>query len=207
LRGVDARQALEIVENVGWFAPVVLVPQLLSLSAETLAWQCVFSRLDRPLRFRSLLGIRVVTEAIGRTFPAGALLCESVKPSLLYSRCGVPVPDALAAMAGRKFLVLLSHAAYITIALIAGFAELAHASRAFGYAPALGLALGVAAIALLGSAVFMVSAFRNGVVAQATLRILLAFPVPALRTKLTTALRSFLRRRHTLRASIRVEGG
>ena len=184
-KDVDGRQVLEVLGAIGWLLPLVLVPQLLALSAETLAWRGVFARLDRSVAFTPLLSVRIVTEAIGRTLPAGAVLCESAKPMLLSSRCAVPLADGIAAMAGRKFLVLLSHAAYLSTAFVVGYAELRQASRSLGCESALACGVLGGAISLAIASAIMASVFRNGSVAQVALQGLLRLPLGSWRAKIS----------------------
>jgi uncharacterized protein (TIRG00374 family) len=107
---------------------LLLLPQLLALAAESAAWRRAFAAITRAPRFRSLLRVRLETEALAQTLPGGVLIAESIKPYLLGRHCGLALEAAITGVAARKYLLLTAHALYIVLAALFGFEGLRRVS-------------------------------------------------------------------------------
>lgn len=110
-----------LLSGTGAAAVLVLLPHIAALSAETAGWRWAFAVLGRRVPYLPLLEVRVATEALSQSLPAGAVWCESVKPYLLGRHCGVTVAESIAGMAARKYLLLVSQAAFLFITFVVGF--------------------------------------------------------------------------------------
>ena len=129
LRSADLPRVLALVGSLGWRLPLLLLPNLAVTLIEAVAWWHSFSLLAaRPL-FASLVGVRVVVEAVMLGLPSGALISESLQPWLLKRRCGVPFEAAVVASVGRKFFVVVSHGLVLALATLATWPLLARVSR------------------------------------------------------------------------------
>ena len=62
-----------------------------------------------------LLPIRVASEALHLTAPAGFVVADSATAALLDTRCGVPMAEGAVIAIARKWLVTRAHAAYIVL--------------------------------------------------------------------------------------------
>jgi uncharacterized protein (TIRG00374 family) len=130
LRSADLGRALGLVQSLGWRIPLLLLPNLVATLSETLGWWLAFSRLgDRP-RFRSLLAVRMMTDAVMLGLPSGTVISESLQPYLLKKRCGVPFEVGIIAGLARKFLVVLSHGLFLGLSVFLAWPLLQRASRA-----------------------------------------------------------------------------
>jgi uncharacterized membrane protein YbhN (UPF0104 family) len=80
---------------------------------------------------RSLLRIRLMTEAVAQTLPLGVIWAESLKPMLLGRHAAVPASRAVAGLFARKYLLVSSQAMYVALLSAFGFATLRRLSLAF----------------------------------------------------------------------------
>ncbi len=76
--------------------------------------------LGRKVPVGRLLPIRIATEALHLTAPAGFVVADSATAALLDARCGVPVAEGAVLAIARKWLVTRSHAAYIVLGAVCG---------------------------------------------------------------------------------------
>jgi hypothetical protein len=89
----------------------------------------VLTAMGRRVRLVSLVAIRIATEALHVTAPAGFLVSDSVTASLLASREGIPLAEGAVLALGRKWLVTRAHAAYILLGAALGANVLTAISR------------------------------------------------------------------------------
>jgi glycosyltransferase 2 family protein len=176
----NAHQILGFVERVGLGGVLlVLCPQLLALSFEALGWQRAFSVGGVKARWRSLLRVRVATEALAQSLPVGVAFAESAKPLLLAKHCGLSVDQSVAGMGARKVLLLLSQCLYVGGLGALGFVGLEAASRTVIGTGHLGVITLSAALALgLGG---VTSALLRSGLAKTTLSLLERVPVARVR--------------------------
>jgi uncharacterized protein (TIRG00374 family) len=130
LRSADLGRALTLVRSLGWRIPLLLLPNLVATLFETLGWWLAFSRLGQRPRFRPLLAVRMMTDAVMLGLPSGAVISESLQPYLLKKRCDVPFEVGIIAGLARKFLVVLSHGLFLGLSVFLTWPLLQHASRA-----------------------------------------------------------------------------
>jgi hypothetical protein len=130
LRSADLDRALALVKSLGWRIPLLLLPTFVATLAETLGWWIAFGRLGQRPRFRSLLRVRIITDAVMLGLPSGAVISESLQPYLLKRRCGVPFEVGIIAGLGRKFLVVMSHGLFLGLSVFLAWPLLQRASRA-----------------------------------------------------------------------------
>ena len=109
LRSADLTRVLALVGSLGAWLPLLLLPNLAVTLIEAVAWWRSFGLLGARPRFASLVGVRLVVEAMMLGLPSGAVISESLQPYLLKRRCGVPLETGIVATVGRKFFVVLSH--------------------------------------------------------------------------------------------------
>jgi uncharacterized protein (TIRG00374 family) len=177
LGAADARRVGELIAAVGVFGvALVLLPQLASLALESLGWQRAFRLIGCQPAFASLLRVRLATEALSQSLPAGALICESVKPLLLGRRCGLSVEASVAGMAARKYLLALSQSAYVFVLALLGFDAAQRVSHDVIQVDGLGFVGLVAGASLLGLALVMRQVFGRGRAAERVLQLVKRLP-------------------------------
>jgi uncharacterized protein (TIRG00374 family) len=130
LRSADLGRSLALVKSLGWKIPLLLLPTLVATLCETFGWWVAFGRLGQRPRFRPLLAVRMMTDAVMLALPSGAVISESLQPYLLKRRCGVPFEIGIIAGLGRKFLVVLSHGLFLGLSVLLAWPMLHRASQA-----------------------------------------------------------------------------
>jgi uncharacterized protein (TIRG00374 family) len=175
--GTDVDAVRGHLSRIRLLAPLIFLPQILSLASETRGWQLLFEPLGKVPRYERLLSVRLASEAIGRTLPGGGILTESVKPLLLSRHCDVPVHDGVASVAARKVSVMLSHAVVVLAAVVLGASTLGEATSALRLPVPLAGVLALAAVFLVGTATAAVIGFRFGRVAERIHAMLRRLPV------------------------------
>jgi glycosyltransferase 2 family protein len=126
----DMTRALALIGGIGPLVLVVPLPFLAAIAIDTSAWRRVFGALGREVRYTELLRVRLIGEAVNVSLPGGVAFAESLAPYLLTKRCGVPVAEAIAAVAAKKWLIMRAHAGYIALSAVAGFGVLGACSLA-----------------------------------------------------------------------------
>ncbi len=155
---------------------LILVPQLLSLLAESFGWHLAFESMGQRLPLLGLLRARLATEALAQTVPMGVVLCESLKPVLLARNCGVELATSLAGMAARKWLLVGSQSLYVLGFAVLGWPMLSGISQSVLRSAALPFALAGAAGLLLMVTAFSFVLFARGDVAVRAHRVVLRLP-------------------------------
>lgn len=157
-RGVDAHRVSALVGSIGGAGLLILLPQLLSLLIEAFGWQLAFASMQQRLPLFGLFRARLASEALAQTLPAGAVVCESIKPLLLARTCGATLSTSLAGMVARKWLLVASQCLYVGGFTLLAWPALCQISReitgGLGIAWALcGAALLLLSLALVGHAI------------------------------------------------------
>jgi putative membrane protein len=130
--------------ELGWTAPLVLVPWIAIVCTDALGWRCVLSpEAARRVPFVSFVLVRMAGEAINSVTPTAAVGGEPVKAHMLR-RWGVPASDSLASIVIAKTALTVSQSLFVIIGVAALCARFERRS--------LGLALVV--VLLVGAAGF-----------------------------------------------------
>jgi hypothetical protein len=178
----NASRVVALVTSVGFLGALgVALPQLGALSLESLGWKLAFEVGGSRPRWRSLLRVRLATEALAQSLPVGVAFAESAKPLLLARHAGLTVAQSVSGMTARKVLLLVSQCLYVTGLATLGFAGLELASSRVIGAPHLGLfALGAGALlglAGLGGGLML----RQSALARGVLSLLERMPLARVR--------------------------
>jgi len=172
LRSADMGRALSLAKSLGWGIPLLILPTLVATLWETLGWWLAFPRLGFRPRFRPLLAVRMMTDAVMLALPSGAVISESLQPYLLKRRCGVPIEAGIIAGFGRKFLVVLSHGLFLGLSVFLSWPLLQKASRAAIGRGGLPLILLAGAAVLVAAAAASVALGVHGQIADKVRRVL-----------------------------------
>jgi hypothetical protein len=128
LRAVDLRETLRAVTEAGALAPLALLPFVGATALDAFGSGLLLQALGRSLPLARLLPIRIATEALHVTAPAGFVVADSATASLLETHFGVPLSEGAALAVARKWLVMRAHAGYITLGAACGAGVLAAVS-------------------------------------------------------------------------------
>jgi len=115
-RAVDWTATLASLTQLGWLAPIVLVPYLSVLVCDSLGWQATFEKPER-MRLGALLRLRVATEAVANSLPAGVAVAETLKAIVLQRRFGLALSEAAANVVVSKFALAIAQSLFLVFGL------------------------------------------------------------------------------------------
>jgi uncharacterized protein (TIRG00374 family) len=180
----DVGGALPVIVAAGPLIVLGLVPYLGQIGLDALAWRTLLGGLGHRPRWRQLLAIRLATEAVLLTVPAGTLVGESLKPVLLGRASNVPTSHAAASVALKRSLLAFAQSAYLALAFVVGRDVLARASTAVVETSALPYLVAAASAVLFVVAIVLGLAFVHGRISDRVHRLLLRLPGRRLREAL-----------------------
>jgi uncharacterized protein (TIRG00374 family) len=148
---------------------------LVQIGCDATAWRLLLAKLGARVPWTRLVAVRLSTEAVLMSMPAGGVVAEGLKPYLLRRSAHIPVSMTVATLGAKKALLVLAQACYLALALILGYGLLA----AMGTGMPWLVAGGVLFLLALGGALSL--AFVRGAVANRVHRLLSRVPIEKLR--------------------------
>lgn len=125
----DPRATWAAIASAGPLAALAVVPFAFGIIADAIGLQCLLRGLGHDTRLAQLLPVRLASEALHISMPAGFVASDTATAVLLERRCDVPLRDGVVASIARKWLVMRAHALYIVVGALVGFAALARVSQ------------------------------------------------------------------------------
>ncbi len=162
LTGVDVGATLRALSRSGPLAVLALAPFIVSMVLDAAGMSLLLRALGRAVPFGGLLAIRIATEALHLTAPAGFLVADSTTAVLLEARSGVPLREGAVLAVARKWLVMRAHAIYIGIGAACGWGALSAMSRTHLGGPWLAWAVAGGALMPLALSLGVGAGFRGG---------------------------------------------
>ncbi len=138
--------------RLGPWALFAFVPFPVALALDSYAWKLLLQTLGFPQPLSRLFRVRLSTEAVTFTFPAGGLFAEALGPFLLSP--GVAPEASLAASATKRWLIFRMHGVYLLLALAVGFPYLS-ASAAALHVPGLPWVVGAVGVTFFTLAIVL----------------------------------------------------
>jgi uncharacterized membrane protein YbhN (UPF0104 family) len=120
----DAAATWRAVTSAGPLVLLSLVPFGIGMALDASGMVALLRALGHRTSLARMLPVRLASEALHVTLPAGFVAADTATAVLLESRCDVPVRDGVVASIARKWLVMRAHAAYIVVGGLAGFGAL-----------------------------------------------------------------------------------
>jgi uncharacterized protein (TIRG00374 family) len=181
LRTVDLGKTLHLLTSRGPILALALVPYFVQISLDSRAWRVLLDGLGRRVSWFRLICIRLSTEAVLMSVPAGGIVGETLKPYLLAKTDRVPAAETVASIGVKKALLVFAEATYLTIALVAGYQLVTgHSDAIVGGGELPWLMIGAIAL-LLFIAGGLTLLFTMGSVSGRTHRLLVRLPWPRVR--------------------------
>jgi hypothetical protein len=137
------------------------------MALDALGMRVLAGALGRAAPFGRLLLLRIATEALHVTMPAGFVVADSTTAVWFDASFRIPLSQGAAIMLGRKWLVTRAHAAYIALGAAAGTAVLARMSERLLGGRSLPWLAGALALVPLTLSLALGTAFRTSVLARA----------------------------------------
>jgi uncharacterized membrane protein YbhN (UPF0104 family) len=182
-RAVDMRSVEHAIARIGPFSLLVLAPFLGAMVFDSMGMAVLLRVLGRDVPLTRLLPIRIATEALHVTAPAGFLVADAATAALLDVRCKVPATEGALLAVARKWLVMRAHAAYILLGAGLGAVVLAHASEEHLGGRWLPWVVGASAVIPLLLSVGLGTGFRGRPVVARLQALFSRLPWPALRER------------------------
>lgn len=126
---VDWPAALRALQRMGARAPLILLPPGLIMAFDAAGWRNTFEH-PRSLRFFELWRMRVATEAVNNSLPAGPAIGETLKALILQRRFRMPLTEAAANVVLAKLAIAIAQALFTVAALVLAAPTLQNNSRA-----------------------------------------------------------------------------
>ena len=115
-RGVDWTAAGAALLQLKSAAPLVLLPYLLQLACDAGAWRYTFEPALR-VSGRELFAIRLATDALSNSLPAGVAVAETMRALFLRERLGMPIAKAAANLVISKLTVVLGQGLFVVLGI------------------------------------------------------------------------------------------
>ncbi|HKU44046.1 MAG TPA: lysylphosphatidylglycerol synthase transmembrane domain-containing protein [Polyangiales bacterium] len=128
-RNLDWAATLRTLHQLGARAPLIVLPYAVVLSCDTLGWRFTFEK-PRELAYATLWRVRVATEAVANSLPAGPALAETVKAFILQRRLGLQLSAAAGNVVLAKFALAISQSLFLIVALALAMPTLSDNSHA-----------------------------------------------------------------------------
>jgi uncharacterized membrane protein YbhN (UPF0104 family) len=169
-----------LLASVGPRLLLVPLPFLAGMALDTLAWKSILRQIGSAVSYVRLLRMRLGSEAVFLSAPAGAVAAEAVKTVLVAREPRVRTTDALASLAIKKVGYVIAHGLYLVLGFVCGRAAIDRIATALG-AGWLPAAYGVVALVMLGLGLGLAASWRLGGPAAFLLRLAGLLPAPRLR--------------------------
>ena len=191
LRNTDLDRTGSLIAATGPLLLVCLLPYLVQIGFDSASWNTLLEALGRRVRWRRLFRIRLATEAVLMSMPAGGLVGESLKPYLLRRTDNVPAAQTVASIGIKKCVLVAAEAVYLGSAFVLGYSLLsAHSEQLIGTSGLPWLVLGGVVFLLLVAGLLSL-AFVAGSVGDRVYRGLARIPIKSLRAWLDGERASF----------------
>ena len=149
LAQADLAAAWDRIRAIGPLALVVVVPFPGALAMDAWAWKGLLEALGRKVSWFTLFKVRIATEAVTNSAPAGALWADAISPVLVERRTGIPHEDVFAASTAKRWTVVRMHGTYVALCTVLGLSAVqAVSQKLLGSNALLGVIFG-AALALV----------------------------------------------------------
>jgi uncharacterized membrane protein YbhN (UPF0104 family) len=159
--GIDLRATVGALAHAGRLGPLALAPFLLAMTCDVVGIHLLLRALGYAVPLGRLLPIRIATEALHMTAPAGFVVADTATATLLDAHCRVPLGAGAVLAVGRKWLVMRAHAVYIALGAACGAAALTLVSRRLFGASWFPVAVAASAIVPLSLSMALGSGFSG----------------------------------------------
>lgn len=164
-RDVSFAAAAQLLASAGPALVLVPLPFLLAQLADAKACQLLFARLEPPPPFSHMFVSQVAGEAATLALPMGFLVGESLRPWLLARANSALVASSIAAVTGRKCLLIAAEGGWMLLALLLAPSLVNQLSQRLVGGPWLFMITLLLVAMLLGTGWLMVAFFGGGRVA------------------------------------------
>jgi uncharacterized membrane protein YbhN (UPF0104 family) len=127
--GANATATWLALGRAGPFVLLALMPFAASMSIDACGTAVLLRSLGHRTTAWQVLPVRLASEALHITIPAGVIASDTAAAALLDTRCDVPVRDGIVASIARRWLVMRAHTGYMLLGVALGFSTLSGLSQ------------------------------------------------------------------------------
>jgi hypothetical protein len=163
----DAAATWHAIGRAGPFLVIALAPFALGMAFDAYGTIVLLRALGHRTALSRMFPVRVATEALHVSVPAGVVAADTATAALLQIRSGVRLRDGIVVSLARRWLVMRAHTLYIALGALLGFSSLGSLSRSLlgvSWLPWIVLASALVPLALsaaLGAGLLGRSTFTN----------------------------------------------
>lgn len=181
LHDTDVDATFALFTATGPLLLLALLPYTLQIGLDALSWRVLLGGLETRPRWTKLFAVRLSTEAVLMSVPAGGIVGEGLKPYLLKKTDNIPASKTIASIGIKKCLLVYAEAFYLTTALVLGWSfYVAHSHSLIGTAGLPWLVM-AAIVFLFVLASVLSMAFIAGGVGDKAHRLLMYVPIRSFR--------------------------
>jgi hypothetical protein len=115
---LELSRVLERIRKIGPAALFILLPWGAASAAESVGWAQCIPKNHHGIPPRKLFILRVATECLTNTLPAGAAAAETARPILLKRRFGLDLTQAITSCFVTKVNIAAAQAGFIIVGLL-----------------------------------------------------------------------------------------
>ena len=161
-RDVSLAAVTQLLSAAGPSLALVPLPFCLAQLADARACQLLFRRLEPPPRFARMFQSQVAGEASTLALPMGFLVGESLRPWLLSGGNRARLASSIAAVTGRKTLLIISEGVWIGLALLLAPHAASQLSQHWLGGPWLVVLSALLSVVLISFGLFVLTALGGG---------------------------------------------
>ncbi len=182
LHDTDVNATVALFSATGPLLLLALLPYTLQIGLDALSWRVLLGGLETRPSWLKLFSVRLSTEAVLMSVPAGGIIGEGMKPYLLKKTDNIPASKTIASIGIKKCLLVYAEAFYLLTALILGWTLYVEHSHSLIGTAGLPLLVIAAIVFLLVLASVLSLAFVAGGVGDKAHRLLMKIPIKGVRT-------------------------
>ena len=114
---LEPSRIAERIRDIGPAALLILLPWAAATAADTIGWSHCVPDKRHGIPLRKLFLLRLSTEALVNTLPAGAAVAETARPILLKKRFGLDLTQGITSCFVTKINIAATQAAFILVGL------------------------------------------------------------------------------------------
>jgi uncharacterized membrane protein YbhN (UPF0104 family) len=177
LLNADISHALALIRRAGFATAVIVLPYPIAMAIDTFTGGLLLDTLGQKARFRDLYSVRLSCEAVLLSLPLGTAFAESLNLFLWYRLCHVAPTQGIAAMVGRRWLLLRAHGFYVLLSALVGFRVLSEHSVALIHVRGLPWIVLASTLVPFGISAGMAATLETGSAARGLGKVLHRIPI------------------------------
>jgi len=119
--GLSFSQVAGLLDDISFSAAIIILPISFATLCDTFGWWLCLPEQKKRISLHELFLIRVATDALSNSLPAGVAVAEPMRPALLRKQFGIRLTDGIAASIIVKVNIAVAQGIYILFGLLLVF--------------------------------------------------------------------------------------